>query len=245
MDEIDKTIQYIWNKAKEKRTHLKSKNCPEDKIIFQYITGVLKASDRERVEKHLLECDNCMDLVLLHQKIKEDETYEAAPDVPKQWIENVIKLNKQKEKHASKGLFDIIIKLTKETIDIIRNPGNLSISYGYVSVPLRAEKEPAVNLIHLKKTLSNIESEVQIERIDDGYVNMKVTTKDLETGLFVKGLRISLLDHHREIASYITKNGEAYFKEIKFGEYIIKLIKQGKEIGQISLNIRYENDTER
>lgn len=242
MDEIDKRIKYIWNRFKKKDTGSKSDNCPQEKTLSRYIAGVLKKADREMVEKHLLECNRCLDLILLHKKIKEDEAYEGIIDVPKPWIERAIALNTQKKKDKSKGFFDIVLRFTQETIEIIRNPGNLSVSYGTIPVQLRAEKGVSSNIVHLRKRFSHIESEVQVERAGDGIVNMKVTTKDVENGLFVKGLRISLLNPRREIASYIVQNGEAFFKGIRFGEYVIKLIRQGREIGQISLNIGNEKN---
>ncbi len=239
MDEIDKKIKHIWNKVKKQDSGIKGENCLDDKMLSHYIDGVLKKTDKEKVEQHILECNYCLDLILLHKKASEDEAYEAVPDVPRIWMERAKNLVTEKLKDARVGLFDIVLKFAKETVEVIKNTGNLSISYGAVPVPVRGEKKilPA-NLVTLSKTFSNIQSDLEVEKVAEDIVNMKVMTKDVESCEPVKGLRISIFNPHREIASHITENGEVCFEGLRFGEYIVKINRPDKEIGQISLNIK-------
>ena len=239
MDEIDKKIKHIWNKIRKPDTSTKREDCPGDKTLSYYIDGVLKETDKERIEKHLLKCNNCLELILLHKKVKENEAHEAVPDVPMGWIERAIDLLPEKEKDATVGLFDVVLRFAKETIEIIRNPGNLSISYGAIPVPIRGEKKIlSTNLVTLSKRFPDVESKVEVERVGEANVNIKIMTKGVKSGLPLEGLRISLFNPRREIASYVAENGEVHFEGLRFGEYVIKITMPDKKIGQISLNIK-------
>ncbi|MFV1951288.1 MAG: zf-HC2 domain-containing protein [Nitrospinota bacterium] len=239
MDEIDKKIKHIWNKIRKPDASTKREDCPDDKTLSYYIDGVLRETDKERIEQHLLECSNCLDLILLHKKVKENEAHEAVPDVPIGWIERAIDIFPEKEKDAAVSPFDIVFRFAKETIEIIRNPGNLSISYGTVPVPVRGEKKIlSTNLVTLSKRFPDVESEVEVEKIGKNNVNIKIITKGVTSGLPLEGLRISLFNPHREIASYVAENGEVHFEDLRFGEYVIKITMLNKKIGQVSLNIK-------
>ncbi len=239
MDKIDKKIKHIWNKVKKQDSGIKGENCLDDKMLSHYIGGVLKNTDKEKVEQHILECNYCLDMILLHKKAIQDEAYEAVPDVPVVWMERAKSLVTGKVADAKAGLFDIVLEFAKETIEVIKNTGNLSISYGAVPVPVRGEKKTLpTNLVTLSRTFSHIQSDLEVEKVGEGKVNMKVMTKDVGSGEPVKGLRISIFNPRREIASHIAENGEVCFEGLRLGEYIVKINRPDKEIGQISLNIK-------
>lgn len=74
MDKLDETIKYLWNKYKKLHSKSWGENCLENITISRYIDGLIKEEDKGPVEKHLAECDSCLDLLLLHKKIKDDDT---------------------------------------------------------------------------------------------------------------------------------------------------------------------------
>lgn len=84
---IKRTKRTLRNKVRTKwilrnkvsRSHSKriGERCLEDIIISCYVDGLMKEKDKEMAEKHLTECNNCIDLLLLHKKVREDETHEA------------------------------------------------------------------------------------------------------------------------------------------------------------------------
>ncbi len=236
MDERDEEIKKMWKKVTRTGSVQRGEKCPGSEILSQYIDDVLNINEKERIEHHLTECEYCLDTVLLHHKLKEPE---LSPDAPGVWIERAKNLFTVQENEAGNSLYDIILKCVKETIEVIKNPGNLTISYETIPVPVRSDKEIlSANLITLGKTFDDVESEVEVEKIGESYVNMKIMIKDIRYGNPVEGLRISLFNPHREIASYVARNGEACFEGLRLGEYVIKITKVSKKIGQISLNIK-------
>lgn len=236
MDEIDKKIKSIWNKVRQKGSGIKSDRCPEDTILSRYIDGVLVSAEKEDIEHHLAECNSCLDIVLLHKKMREEEILEKATDVPEVVLKKAMSLVTDKEQDAIAGIFDIVLKFAKETIEIIKNPGNLSISYGVMPVPVRGETQSMhTNLVTLHKTFPDIVAEIEVEKVGEGNVNINIMTKRVKSGKPPEKLRINLFNPHREIASYFAENGEAHFEGLRFGEYLIKINRKGKKIGQIGL----------
>ncbi len=237
MDELDKKIKYILHKSrKEKSGGIKSK-CLSDNMLASYADGSLKDNENEKVEHHLTECGECLDMVILHHKVSQGEALEAVPEVPLSLMNRARSL--VKENKTGESLFDIVLKFAQETIDIITNPGNLGISYMAAPVPVRGEKSTlSTKTITLHKKLDIMSTEIEISKTGDSKVNIRIIITDTESKTKVEGLRISLFNPDREMASSIAKDGVTSFRNIIFGKYVIKIIRHGKDLGQISLNIK-------
>ncbi len=233
MDEIENKIKNIWAKMKTQGFKTAGEKCPDDAQLSYYLDGVLSAHDKENMEKHILQCNNCLNLILLNEKVK---AHEAVSEVPAGWVERVKNLLPKKG-IAPLRLFDIVLKFAKDTIEIIRNPANLSISYGAMPASVRGEKKSA-NFIILSKTFSDVKSEIEIELADNNHVHIKVLTTSVDSGLPVRNLRISIFNPDQEIASYVAENGEVYFTDLEFDKYIIKITGQSKKIGEISMDLK-------
>ncbi len=191
------------------------------------------------MEEHLLLCNDCLNLILLHEKVRREEAVEAIPDVPNGWIKRAVNLLPEKEEDATKGLFDIVLKFAKETIEIIENTGSLSISYEATPVTIRGEKKNlSPNLVTLGKTFPEVESKIEVEKVNEYHVNIKVMITNVDPGAPVEELRISLFNPSLEIASYVSEGGEVYFTDVRFGKYVIKISRRGRKIGRISLNLK-------
>ncbi|MEW6599800.1 MAG: zf-HC2 domain-containing protein [Nitrospirota bacterium] len=238
MDEKDNILKNLWTNIRKKGSDFKSKYCPGDRILSQYSDETLRPDEKERVENHLLECEYCLALVHSHKRSANAEAYAVFPDVPLSLKEKTKRLISTHIKERSTALLDIILKFAKDAVEVISNPGNLAVSYGPMPAPVRSgNRIMSPDLIILSKTFSDIESEVKVERVDDRHVNMKIRTVDIDSRAPVRILRVSLLNPVRELASYVTDDGEVSFGNLNYGEYAIKLIRDREEIGQISLNI--------
>ncbi len=236
MDELDKKIKSIWSKAKETHKGGGKQPCPEDSVLSSFIDGGLKESVREGIEKHLLACGDCLDIVIAHSKMSAEEAHETIPEVPAFLMNKAMSLVRKKE--SGPGFVDIVLKFARETIEIISNPGNLGISYNAVPVPVRGEgSTQSANIITLNRAFSDVECAADVEMVRAGHINIKAMIRDVRSGKPAEGLRINLFNPDREIASHIAKEGEVYFKCLTLGQYIIKIDRQGNTIGQLSMNI--------
>ena len=63
MDDLDKKIGQMVKQCMKRNTGTHETKCPGDLILASYLDGVLSEADRERVEHHLLECQDCLHLV--------------------------------------------------------------------------------------------------------------------------------------------------------------------------------------
>ena len=239
MDELDNKIKDILGRIKKPESRSSGGDCPEESLLACYSEGLLKDSEREWMEQHLLACGDCLQITLLNEKMKRDEVHETIPEAPMEWMERAKNLLPRKEASLSDRLFDVVLKFAKETIETIGNPGNMAISYGAMPVPVRGEeKVRSSRLVTVKKVFTEVELEAEVERVGEKLANIKVLIKEVGSGLPVQDLRISLFQFRREIASYVAENGESLFSGLKFGDYFIKVTKQGREIGKISLKLK-------
>jgi len=238
MDDLDKKIREILSKAFPTGASEKKKNCPEESILVNYTDDLLEETQREQLEQHLIECNHCLELVLFNSKVQLDESDEEVPDAPDTWKRSAMNLISEKA-DVKEGLFDIVLRFLKEKIEVADNPGNLSIFFEPAPMPARAgRKELSENLITLKRIFADLESSIEVERVDDTYVNMKVITVNHKSGAPAIDLRISLFNPVREIASYVVEDGMALFMGLKYGRYVIKINSGTKRIGEISLDLR-------
>jgi len=237
MDELDKKIKHIWRKSKKQAPDMKAGMCPGHNMLASYIDGALRDADKDKMERHILECGHCLDLVMLHHKVKESEAIERVPKVPAFLVRRARDLVTEKE--TREGIMDIVLKFARETIEIITNPGNLGISYTAAPVPVRGEKKDAAgNHISLHKNFADMESDVDILKTGEGRVNIRILSKDIASGRPVEGARISLLNPEREMASHIARKGEVLFEGLSFGKYMIRISRKGREAGHISIDIK-------
>jgi hypothetical protein len=237
MDDLDRKIKKILRKSKKQDSDVTSQKCPDSHLLASYADGVINQIDKGKVEEHLFQCSTCLDLVHGYQKVRMGEKHGTLPEVPGRLVDNAMNLVAAEE--TREGVFDVVLKFARETIEIISNPGNLAISHAAVPVPVRGEKGTvSANIITVNKIFSNVESAVYVERAGKDRVNIKAIVTDIGSGQPVDGLRISLFNPEFEMASHMAKKGKALFENVMFGKYVIKLYLKGKEIGHIALHIK-------
>lgn len=236
MDDIDQKIKVMWDKLKAEKLITDTGNCPDDRQLLRYVEGILTGPENDSIEQHLLSCDGCLNSVIVYEKLKK-ELPDAVPEIPTAWIEKVVSMLPGKD--VAEDIFDIVLKFAKETIEIIKNPGSLTISRGPILVAVRGISGTAsADYVTVSKIFPDIRTEVEVERAKSNRLNIKVLITPEGSGIYPQNLRVSIYNPFQEIASSIAENGEADFTEMKFGKYIIKLLKRGEKIGQVSLDLK-------
>lgn len=238
MDDLDKNISRITNRIKNKASVKPSEPCPEDGRLASYLDGMLSGQEKIEVEKHLVVCDNCLDMTVLHRQMKREESEDALPAVPRAWIQKAAALQSEKQRIIPSGFFDMVLDFAKETIQIVENLGQLDVCFGPKPLPVRGGELRPGNSVELSKTFTYIKADISVDRTDRDHITIRVSAKSFDSGLPVDGIRMSLFNPNQEIASYVAEKGEACFEDIRFGMYTLKLKKLGREVGQVSLNLR-------
>ena len=230
-DKLDLMIRDSWKMFKKSLKADKEKGCPDEETIASYVEGLLNQKETKNVEQHLLICNDCLEQVKIISQTMEIKE-EVLQEVPHRIINRILELVNDK-----KHLFDVILKFTKETIELIKNPGNLGVDLSFSPAAIRGKKQASSpNIIILTKSFKNISFSIEIENIGIGLGEMKI--KILDKGPhFEKDLRVSLFDPKRELASHIFEDENIVFKNISSGKYKVKFMHKKREIGEISFNI--------
>ena len=122
-------------------------------------------------------------MALLYRKVQQDESPEVLTDVPTSWKLRAKNLYREAMHSGRSDLFDVVLKFAKDTIEIIKNPGGLAISYAASPVTVRGEGESRQsNLVILGRDTPDVSSHVEVERISPERANIKVTAIDKSTG---------------------------------------------------------------
>lgn len=238
MDELDKRIRKLWIKHKKTGPLADKGECPQDDLLAKYVDGALKEDEKILMEQHFVSCNDCLELVLMSKRAAADEGKDKAAGVPGAWIEKVMGLTDVKRGDPGEGLFDIVLKFIKEKIEVIENMGDLSILSGAEPVLLRDGGESEhTNPIVLGRTFSDMKIRIEIEKLHDKHVHMKVAAHEIATGDPAADVRVSLFNPDQEIESYIAEEGIVCFLNLKLARYMVRITSGAREIGQISLNL--------
>lgn len=80
--------------------------------------------------------------------------------------------------------------------------------------------------------------EIEVAKRGRDRVDLSVTVESSLRESAGGGLRVSLYNLVREIASYVVEDGTVSFNSLAFGEYVIKVVRDGKPAGELSLKVQ-------
>jgi hypothetical protein len=230
-DKWDRLIGDVWKRIRGESL-VEREPCIDEEILACYNENLLDEKEREKVEKHLLKCKHCLELVLQYQRVKEAAAQEELLAVPASTLKKAIDLVPEEKL----SFFDVVLNFVKETINVISNPLNLPLSLEPAPVSVRGiEHRAPQTTARITKSLPTLELQVEVEGVEKKTVDLRVGTLDLSDKKPKPGLRVSLFDMERELASYISEEGWVLFEDLSYGKYIIKIKDNGKTVGQTSL----------
>ena len=210
-------------------------HCPGEEALADYLGNRLDAASREDLEQHLLECDACLEAVIIGGSLPEGAVRESATRVSLSAVRAVLARLGADElrvlpafwKRFSAACSSLAASLRE--IIFFKEPD---------VVYVRGSKHISKNLVVIEKTFSAIRLEIEVEEINQRATNIKVKTRSPETGDRINGVRVNILSRSREIASFVTTGGEALFENIAFGEYTINVHQNGKRLGHVLLDVK-------
>lgn len=234
---MENEIKYVVQEIIRKERIRSKEACPDDEQLLFYMAGFLNESDKERVERHLLRCKDCLNIVVIDSEVKRVAQQESIPQVTVAWMEKAETLYSQEKKRWG-VLVDAVLKFASDTIEVMKNPGNLIISYDAIPATLRGHHDRNLaNHVTLSKTFSEIKSETEIERLDNDHINITVLATRLDSGAPEPCVRVSIFNPNQELASYIAENGFVYFPDLSLNSYTIRISRQHMRLGEIRLDL--------
>jgi hypothetical protein len=207
--------------------------CIREEHIIDYLENRLTGALFDQVERHLSECDACLDamLVITHMSVdKQLHSLEPAPrNVTDQAVATVLELKQGPSvRRIVKQLKCNGLNLKNSLYDLIRLPPP-------ERVHVRSNSGASVHRpVILKKSLIDSEAEIEIRKEGDQTASIRVEL--IRNDDRHRPVRVTLLEGDREISSYPLTE-PALFEGVLFGKYILLFTREGVKAGQFRFRI--------
>ena len=211
------------------------RNHTEEEVLVDYLEGRLSNRERWEVERHLAECDACLEEAVVTRKFIQSVTLHKLDPVPEQVtrraVEAVMALKDNSLlERASEQISLLVSRWSKVLAESLPRRGPSL-------APVRGSKTViADDLILLKKSFSDLDVEIEIEKIDQqkASILVKLSKDDLPA----KPIRVTLFKNGREISSYLFTGLTALFEDIPFGHYTLVFSRDGQRVGEYPFEIK-------
>ncbi|MDI6758481.1 MAG: hypothetical protein QMD94_02235 [Candidatus Omnitrophota bacterium] len=198
----------------------------EDRLTFQ---------ESDEIKKHLINCDDCCELVRLSL---ETGSVEASLDLPEGLLNAIRGLILEKDNIDS--VLEIFLRLREKAFEIINTTG--AVILGQELVPasvlrsrgLRDFKDEVVIL----KDFKDIRLEVKIENKQSNEFNLIINAKCKKTQKSIKAMRVSLFKDDLELESYLTDFGQVSFEHVLLGKYKVVISDIETKLAAVLLDIK-------
>jgi hypothetical protein len=205
-------------------------SCFNDEMLADYIEGRLTDDGRAVIERHLYDCETCLDGFVVAEKLSRDNVQldmVAAPSPVTRTAVNLVRSQilapdvplKQRLKRSlrawSTGLLDLFrpVPWRQDTLGPIRG----------------SKKVVSDDLVHLRKTFKEIETEIEIEKT--GKLTAHIRIRLTQNSNHMKGVRATLKKGEREISSHPLIGAYVLFEDIPFGHYELTFSSNGSKLG--------------
>jgi hypothetical protein len=202
---------------------------------MDYLEGRLSKRERRKVEAHLAGCDACLEDAVVMRKLVQDTKLHSLNPVPEHVTKRAIETVKALKddsflERVSQYLNILVSRWSKALTELLpwRRP-NLA--------PVRGSKTViAEDLILLNKSFSDLDAEIEIEKIgqDRASILVKLSRDDLPE----KPIRVTLFRNGREVTSYLFTGSAVLFEGIPFGRYALIFTRDGLEVGEYPFEIK-------
>lgn len=232
MDNYDKLLKVLISRNSEDKEHTE---CLSEELFAAYLNNILDNAAREKVENHLYLCSACRKQSTILNRVKQGLEKEELMRASQGITDRAKSLVKAK---TYKSLLEVVLEFAKDSVRILKDTGAMFTPLGLATAGVRQGTTAEMkNVVHLSNTFDEIKADIIVERVDDITYEMNIKTSDSKSGALINDLRINLLLGKRELASFMTINGQVSFKNIQNGIYELHIVKSKEVIGRISLEL--------
>lgn len=203
--------------------------CPAPAMLASYLDGALDAGEVETVSAHIEKCTDCAHAIESARAGLEGRLSRPSESAREAALVAM--------KRSREGLFDVAVRLVKDTIRLIGE----AVPDGGVMAPaaVRGGAAPS-SLVSTTRSMNGLRVGLDIENLGDGTAEVVVTANRKDDGNPVKGLRASMFRSGRELLSVMMADGRAVFEDVEPGAYTINLTARGFCVADIELDIQEE-----
>jgi len=212
--------------------------CPDEETMADYTKGRLPEDERTRLEKHLSNCDNCLEeLFELHQ-MASSASRNAIEPVPGHVTSKAIRMLTVQ---MNSTVVDFKNKLGRSANRIYSKIADLSalLPLGRPSFGSVRSGRPTLlkNTIVVSRQINNIETEIKFIRTIRDMSQIRIRL--LSEAPWIGNSRVSLVQKQREIASEVfDPSGVVLFEDIPEGRYCLDFYSDGRKLDSYQFKIR-------
>lgn len=210
------------------------KECLRAEEIIDYLKKRLPDRARTRAEKHLSECDKCLEEAIMAMGVVRGGDLAEFDPVPVKVTKGAIKAVRESRQRSLPEELGRFIKKTKVEINRIMHQ-TLPIQ-GLSLAPVRGKKTiVSEDLIRIRKSFPGFDADIEIEKTGQDKARLEVTVKGKVAD---DPIRVSLFRNERELSSYLVNGAGALFEDMPFAEYALTFTKDGSKIGEYLFEIK-------
>lgn len=219
--------------------------CLNEEMLADYLEGRLSDRKRKKVEQHLSQCDQCLDCLVIAEKMTGQEKLSFADQpeldtVPEEVTRRAIERIKGLQ---SDSIFDKARSVVKShhlahwLKKCSENISNWLIVQSPLPSPVRGDKTPdGQNPSLIKKSFGGIEIEIEFELIDQDRSVIKVRL--IKGAGSAKSLRVTLQRDGRTISSFLIIESGQKFENIPSGDYVLLFTCAGEKVGEYPFQLK-------
>ena len=218
--------------------------CPTDEMLAGYLLGRLAEKEGSEMEKHLSDCTICLEELVIANSLFQGGDLPQLDAVPAEVTETAVRLVQDLDSTVSDSLSEKFERAIKTLPTRISNFLNHKTWAELQPQSIRSSKKiVAKDLVLLKKTFRDIETEIEIEKMGENRAHIRVRLLLADTTN--QTIRVTLKKGDREIASHLAEGAHVLFEDIPFGHYSLTFARDGVTLGICQFEIKETNSGRR
>jgi hypothetical protein len=231
-DKFERIIKMVYRDWKQSEQKKDAKH-PDEETLACFIEGRLSQEENERIKGHLINCDGCMDALMVSLKVQETQAEEPPPEL-------IARVKDMLGPGLKTAILEIILRLKEKALEIINTTGDVLVGQELVPAPVLRSRsiKDFKDEVTILKDFNDIRTEVKIENKGGNVFNLTVLVKHKLTQKIIKDLRVSLVKDDLELESYLTDSGSVTFEHVLLGKYTVEISTVDSNLASILIDIK-------
>ena len=236
-------LNSLYNKffPKYDKDMIMASACLDEELLAGYLEGNLSKAQQDRVERHLADCELCLQDFVLSRKMMQEAVLDDLDPVPAKVTVSAIKQIQKQNQQPLVPLTQIFKQAARDLYDKVSDVLTPSSRGGWELATVRGSKITKFRSgVIIRKTFAQIPTEIEIDKTLKGNAHIKVRFPEHDHR--TRGTRVTLQKGAREVASFlINKAGYVLFEDVPFGHYSLVFLRNGDMFGTYLFELKETN----
>ncbi len=234
MDELDNILKRVVKKGAP--ISGPEEGCISEEMFASYMENALSPAEKEKVQTHLVACASCHEKSIVFSSVIHGPGAQQSEEVP----QNIAAKTKTLLNQELPGdLVEVVLEFGRNIINIISDAAGICTISEPAALSARSphNTDSQVPAMHLSREMSGAATSISIEKTDEAACEIQAKLSDTDSGDLLNDIRVSLLSGGRELASFLTVNGSASFRNLPIDTYLLKVQQGGNQPGSLLLKL--------